>query len=315
MDPTYIPCYAAREPGYANAAPGFTSLSGHWGPESCGGWSRGSGRYSKRPPTRLEVKAALPSATGDLVADMTREIRNKLKALIPLDGWAMTIGASPHLVQANHLVAGLTHTLGAGRSPPMLTLAAVPRSPFVPRTAQPSYSHVENSTRAELDQLGLTALRAMVDVESYGSSDFGCDPSDNEPPSLTSISPSEDDHPEDPENPSDRKKKKQRKSKRHERCRSKEAKALATSKIVINLPEFTAKDLSEYAESFGRFLKMTGQTHTRPVKSDLLLQFCKTKYLEKQVKQMVTNSATFVKVLVALERQYTAYQTNLSIRT
>ena len=38
-----------------------------------------------------------------------------------------------------------------------------------------------NSTRAELDQLGLTALRAMVAVEPYGSSDPGGDPSDDEP--------------------------------------------------------------------------------------------------------------------------------------
>ena len=83
----------------------------------------------------------------------------------------------------------------------MPTLAVIPRSPFVPRTAQPPYSHVENSTRAELDRLGLTALRAMVDVEPYGSSDLGGDPSGDEPPSMTSASPSEDDHPEDPENP------------------------------------------------------------------------------------------------------------------
>ena len=47
----------------------------------------------------------------------------------------------------------------------MPTPAAIPRSPFVPRTAQPPYSHVTNSTRAGLDRLGLTALRAMVDVE------------------------------------------------------------------------------------------------------------------------------------------------------
>ena len=47
----------------------------------------------------------------------------------------------------------------------MPTPAVIPRSPFVPRTAQRPYSHVENSTRAELDRLGLTALRAMVDVE------------------------------------------------------------------------------------------------------------------------------------------------------
>ena len=83
----------------------------------------------------------------------------------------------------------------------MPTPAAIPRSPFVPRTAQPPYSHVTNSTRAELDRLGLTALRAMVDVEPYGSSDLGGDPSDDEPPSMTSASPSEDDDPEDPEIP------------------------------------------------------------------------------------------------------------------
>ena len=123
--------------------------------------------------------------------------------------------------------------------------------------AQPPYSHVENSTRAEVDHLGLTALRAMVDVEPYGSSDLGVDPSDDEPPSLTSASPSEDDDPEDPENPSGKKKKKMRKTTRHERRRSKEAKAIAISKIVANLPEFMGKDLSEFAESFGRFLGFT----------------------------------------------------------
>ena len=84
----------------------------------------------------------------------------------------------------------------------MPTPAAIPRTPFVPRTAQPCYSHVGNSTRAELDRVGLTALRAMVDVEPYGSSDLGGDPSDDEPPSMTSASPSEDDDPADPENPS-----------------------------------------------------------------------------------------------------------------
>ena len=143
----------------------------------------------------------------------------------------------------------------------MPTLAVIPRSPFIPRTAQPPYSHVENSTRPEPDRLGLTALRAMIDVEPYGSSDLGGDPSDNEPPSMTSASPSEDNNPEDPENPSGRKKSKKRKTKRPEGCRSQEAKAIATSKIVVNLPEFKGKDLSELAENFGRFLRMTGQTH------------------------------------------------------
>ena len=85
---------------------------------------------------------------------------------------------------------------------------------------------------------------------------------------------------------------------------------------MVKLPEFSGKDLSEVAESFGRSLRMTGQTQaTRRMKCDLLLQCCKTKYLEKQVKQIVTNSATFAEVLVVLERQYASYKTNLAIRT
>ena len=228
----------------------------------------------------------------------------------------MTIGASPHRVQANQVVAGLAHTLGGVRSRPMPTPAAVPRSHFVPRTAHPPYSHVENSDRDELDHYGLTALRAIVEVEPYGSSDLGGDPSDGGPPSLTSASPSEDDNPEDPENPIGRKKKKKRKSKCHESRRSKEAKAIATSKIVVNLPAFTGKELSEFTERFGRRLRMTGQTYASGgVKCDLLLQCCKTKYLEKQVKQIVTKSATFAKVLVALEKHYPSCETDLPIRT
>ena len=41
------------------------------------------------------------------------------------------------------------------------------------------------------------------------------------------------------------------KSRRQERCRSKEAKAIATSNIVVNLPEFSWKDPREFAESLG----------------------------------------------------------------
>ena len=249
------------------------------------------------------------------MGDLTQEIPAKLEPLIPPQASPTTVGMSPHRVQANHLVAGLTNTLGSLRSRPIPTPAGIPRSPFVPRTAQPPYSHVGNSTRAQLDRLGLTALRALVDVEPYGSGDLGGDPSDDEPPSMTSASPSEGEAPENPKNPSGRKKKKKRKTKRPEGCRSQEAKAIATSKIVVNLREFTGKDLSEFAENFGRFLRLTGQTHASGrVKCDLLLQCCKTKYLEKQVKQIVTKAATFADVLVALERQYPAYETNLSIR-
>ena len=285
------------------------------GPESCRSRSRGSGRSFNRSLTRSEITEALRGATSELVGDLTQEIRPKLEPLIPPQASPTIVGVSFHRVQANHLVAGLTNTLGSLRSRPMPIPAVIPRSPFIPRTAQPPYSHVENSTRAELDRLGLTAPRTMVDVEPYGSSDLGGDTSDDEPPSMSSYSPSEDNDPEDPENPSGRKKKKKRKTKRPEGRRSQEAKAIATSKIMVNLPEFSGNDLSQFAENFGRFLRMTGQTHASgQVKCDLLLQCCKTKYLGKQVQQIVTKSATFADVLVALERQYPTYETNLSIR-
>ena len=296
--------------------PGFATLSGlRRGPESCGRRSRGSGRFSNMSLTRSEIKKVLGGASSELVGHLAREVRAKLEPLILPQVPPTVVGGSPHQVQANHLVAGLTNTLGSLRSRPMPTPAVIPRSPFIPRTAQPPYSQVGSSTRAELDRLGLTALRALVDVEPHGSSDLGEDPPDDEPPSMTSASPSEDDDPEEPENPSGRKKKKRRKTRRPEGRRSQEAKAIATSKIVVKLPEFTGKDLSKFAENFGRFLKMTSQTHASGrVKCDLLLQCCKTKYLEKQVKQIRTKSATFAYVLVALERQWPTYETDLSIR-
>ena len=312
---TGIPGYAALEPGYTMPVPGFTSLSGLRGPETLGGRSEGSGRSSDRSLTRSQTQEALRGATSELVGDLTQEIRAKLQPLIPPQASPTVVGVSPHRVQANHLVAGLTNTLGSLRSRLMPTPAVIPKRPFIPRTAQPPYSHVENSTRAEFDRLGLTALRAIVDAEPYGSGDLGGDPSDDEPPSMTSASPSEDDDPEDPGNPSGRKKKKRRRTKRPEGRRSQEAKAIATFKNVVNLPEFTGKDLSEFAENFGRFLRMTSQTRASGrVKCDLLLQCCKTKYLEKQVKQIVMKSATFADVVVALERQYPTYETDLSIR-
>ena len=148
------------------------------------------------------------------------------------------------------------------------------------------------------------------------SSDLGGDPSDEEPPTLTSASASQNDDPEDPENLGDKKKKKNRKGRHHKRRRSKEAKAMATSEIVVNLPDLTAKDLREPAESFDKLLRMTGQSHASGrVKCDLLLQCCKTKHLEKHVKQIVTKCATFADVLVTLEGQYPSYETNVSIRT
>ena len=132
-------------PGYA---PGYATLSGlKRGPESLEGRSRGSRRSSNRSLTRSEINEVLQGATSKIVGNLTQEIREKLEPLmIPPQASPTTVGVSRHRVQANHLVAGLTNTLGSLRSRPMPTPAAIPRSLFVPTTAQPPYSHVTNST-------------------------------------------------------------------------------------------------------------------------------------------------------------------------
>ena len=97
--------------------PGYATLSGlRRGPQSCGGRSRGSGRSSNRSLTRSKIKEALRGATSELVGDLTQEIRAKLEPLIPPQASPTMVGVSPHRVQANHLGAGLTNTLGSLRS-------------------------------------------------------------------------------------------------------------------------------------------------------------------------------------------------------
>ena len=51
------------------------------------------------------------------------------------------------------------------------------------------------------------------------------------------------------------------------------------------------------------------------VKCDLLLKCCMMKYLEKQVKHVKRNVATFAEVLVSLQTQYSSYESDLSNRT
>ena len=137
VDMTGIPGYAVPEPGYTMSARGFASLSGLRGPESCCGRSRGSGRSSNRSLTRSQIQGALRGAISEVIGDLTQEIRAKLEALMPLQASPTTVGVSPHRLQANHLVAGLTNTLRSLRSRSMPTPAVIPRSPFIPRTAQP----------------------------------------------------------------------------------------------------------------------------------------------------------------------------------
>ena len=60
--------------------PGYATLSGlRRGPESLGGRSRGSGRYSNRSLTRSEINKVLRGATSKIAGDLTQEIREKLE--------------------------------------------------------------------------------------------------------------------------------------------------------------------------------------------------------------------------------------------
>ena len=120
--------------------PGYATLSGlNGGPKSLGGRSRGSGRSSNRFLTRSEIKEVLRGATSKIVGDLTPQIREKLEPLmIPPQASPTTVGVSPHRVQVNHLVAGLTNTLGSLRSRPMPTPAEKPfRTENGPAALQP----------------------------------------------------------------------------------------------------------------------------------------------------------------------------------
>ena len=100
--------------------PRYATLSGlERGPESCGSRGRGSQRSSNRSLEQLEVNEALEGATSKILGDVTQEIWAKLEPLIPSQVSPTNVGVSPHRVQANHLVAGLTNTLGSLRSRPM----------------------------------------------------------------------------------------------------------------------------------------------------------------------------------------------------
>ena len=117
--------------------PGYATLSGlRRGPESCGSRSRGSGRSFNRSLKRSDINEVLRGATSQIVGDPSQEIRAKLEPLIPPQASPTIVGISPHRVQANQLVAGLTNTLGSLRSRPMPTPAVIPRSPLIPRTAR-----------------------------------------------------------------------------------------------------------------------------------------------------------------------------------
>ena len=91
---------------------------------------------------------------------------------------------------------------------------------------------------------------------------------------------------------------------------------IAQAKIQLELPEFNPKVLPEWADEFAELLLLTGQSHVDvATECSLLKRSCKKKFLQKQVKQIVTTCFTWAEVLQRLEKTFPVYETDLSVRT
>ena len=94
----------------------------------------------------------------------------------------------------------------------------------------------------------------------------------------------------------------------------KSGKPIAQANIQWELPEFDPKNLREWAEEFAKFLLPTGQSHVDvPIICSLLKRACKTKFLQKQVKQILKTCSTWAEVLQRLEKTFPVYKTALSV--
>ena len=100
-------------------------------------------------------------------------------------------------------------------------------------------------------------------------------------------------------------------------------KAMATANLQIELPEFDPQNLPAWAEELSEFLLLTGQQHADVgTKCTLIIESCKTKLLQRQIKTAIRKSSNwgdFLKRLETgdwrLEQMYPVYETDLSVRT
>ena len=91
---------------------------------------------------------------------------------------------------------------------------------------------------------------------------------------------------------------------------------IAQANIQLELPEFDPENLPQWAEKLAEFLLLTGQSHVDvATKCSLLKRSCKKKFSQKQVKQIVKTCSTWAEVLQRLEKTFSVYETDLSVRT
>ena len=91
---------------------------------------------------------------------------------------------------------------------------------------------------------------------------------------------------------------------------------IAQANIQLELPESDPKNVPEWAEEFAGFLLLTGQSHVDgATQCSLLKRSCKKEFLQKRVKQIVKTCSTWAEVLGRLEKTFSVYETDLSVRT
>ena len=93
-------------------------------------------------------------------------------------------------------------------------------------------------------------------------------------------------------------------------------KAIATTNLQIELPQFDPKNLPEWAEEFSEFLLLTGQQHADVrTKCTLIKKSCKKKFLQRQVKTAIRKISNWGDFLKRLEQMYPVYETDMSVHT
>ena len=91
---------------------------------------------------------------------------------------------------------------------------------------------------------------------------------------------------------------------------------IAQANMQLELPEFDPKNLPEWAEEFAEFLLLTGQSYVDVgTKCSLLKRSCKTKFLQKQVKQIIKTCSTLAEVLQRLEKTFPVHEADLTVCT
>ena len=93
-------------------------------------------------------------------------------------------------------------------------------------------------------------------------------------------------------------------------------KGITTANLQMELPEFDAKNVPEWAEELSEFILLTGQQHADVrTKCTLIKKSCKKKFLQRQVKTAIRKSSSRGDFLKRLEQMYPVYETDLTVRT